>query len=656
MNRNLILPKLTILGLKNNMMLYLPFIVTASFGVAIHFIFNGIILNPIMRQVPYAEYAIMLLEIGKVLLSVILICFLFYANSFLIKRRKRELGVYTILGLEKKHVVRMLFLESVILYIIAVVAGCITGTVFSKLLFLLLLKMCNLSSDVQFVIKKEALFDTSKLFFIIFTINFLANIFGVSRLQPTEMVHADKKGEKEPKHLLFKMLLGILLLVSGYTLSIISKIDSWIFLFFFLAVLLVIPGTYLVFTSGIIWFLKYIKGKQDVYYSKTYFITISGMLYRMKKSAAGLVNICLFSTMLIITVMCTLAVSFGEKGTIAFSNPYDVQFIMTPKDTDGIEDNTCEQELMLQLSELAAKYHVSIKDSISFCYGDMEERKEGITFEVDDEPYIQENQYTVRFLTAATYNMLQNKQVSLSSGEIVIYSTFLPYENDRMIINGNEYHVVDEVRELKIDRTQEHSMSNQVYYVVMKDFDEIKKNTDNVLYSTLRFNLDGTEDDIRLFLKDAQQAYEATGRSYDWQNIWEYGDRVKALDGALLFLGLFFGLMFAASLVLIMYYKQITEGLEDQDSFRIMKKVGMGEEDIACTIRRQILLVFAIPAVMAVIHLIAAFKILLNFLYVLNLFETEKSVLACVIVVICYGVFYVGCYLVTARTYYKIVK
>lgn len=651
MNRSVLLPKLALSGIRKNGIVYIPYIFTILFASSIYFCFSSIVANPMMEKVPHAGYAIILLTIGKYLLGIVLIPFLIYTNSFLFKRRKKEMGLYTVLGLEKKHVGIMLILESMILFILSIGGGFVISIVFSKLLFLILLKMSNLPADTSFILNKACFFDTVKLFGVIFCVNLISNLWQIGRMNPTELLQSGKKGEKEPKHLIIITIIGIIALFIGYGVSISAKLDSMIFLKFPVAIIFVIIGTYCVFTAGIIQYLKHLKKNPKIYYQKDNFVTISGMLYRMKKSAASLINICLFSTMIIITLTCTVALTLGEKDAIKFFNPFDTSFVfkgIQKEETNKFKD---------KLEKEAYADKVRLEDEFQYIYGSIDVNQQNTQFRLDETDGIQDGDCCVRIIPLSVYNEIEEKKENLNENECLIFNTSGYYKKDTISILNHSFNVKQELESFALDNKNVHCLPHNIYYLVVNDEKTLESICNqNQLYTCVVSNISGDEKDIREFLKQASLIFDDTGSGFRSQNIYEYGDDVKALDGGLLFIGVFFGLVFAISLLLVMYYKQISEGLEDQDSFHIMKKVGMSNEDIRYTIKKQILLVFTLPAMVAILHICAALPMLINLMYALNLYNTKSTIFSTLIVVTAYLIFYVISYFYTAKTYYKIIQ
>ena len=325
MNKMKLLPVMAFRGVRQNKLVYRPYLMACFFSVFSYYLFSSLLHNDLMERLPKAAYAWLMLTLGKGLLSIILLLFLLYAGSFLQKRRKRELGLYSLLGLERKHIGIMLFWENLGMYLVCVSAGIILGFVLNKLMFLLLLRMSRLPVDVAFRFSMDAVIETLRYFAAVFLCVYVKSLWSFYRMKPTELLSESRKGEKEPRRIGLWTAAGVILLACGYYISVTSKLDSMIFTDFFLAVLLVVLGTYFLFTSGSVAFLRFLKKRKKIYYRPSNQVTISGMLYRMKKNAAGLSNICIFSTMLLITLTCTVTLWTGMDQIAYYDYPYDME-------------------------------------------------------------------------------------------------------------------------------------------------------------------------------------------------------------------------------------------------------------------------------------------------------------------------------------------
>lgn len=650
MNKVRLIPRLAVTGIRKNGIVYAPYLLTTAFAVAVFFVFGCIIDNPVMEHVPHAKYAVMLLETGKVLLGIILVPFLFYTNSFLIRRRKKELGLYTILGLEKKHVAVMMFLETVMTYLFSLAAGVVAAVVFGRLMFAFLLRACQLPVQTEFMMSRGSFWATAAFFAIVSAMNLAANLWQVTRVKPVELLREGRKGEKVPKHLGLYTVFGLLFLAAGYYMTFTCKLDSFILLKFPVAILLVATATYFLFTSGSIFVLNLLKRNKAFYYRKENYVCIAGMLYRMKKNAASLVNICIFSTMVIITLICTISLWAGEDEAIRFNNPYDCRYSFDRADREVIA------LFETKMGELAEQDQVRITETVDYIYGSLQEVLDGNAFERYDRQAEQVETEYVRMLSLNDYNRMQGEKESLEEGEILLYSNGKDFGHTDILFEGVPFHVKRELSNLAIDRKEEEAMADRMYYLVFRDEETVRALADGVMYSAIHVNFEGTEENRALFIQQADEAFLQIPTQRDHRNSIEYAGEMRVLDGGLLFIGVFFGLLFSVCVVLIMYYKQISEGFEDQDSFHIMKKVGMSDEDVRSTIRRQILLVFGLPVAAAILHTVCSMNMTVHLLYTLNLFDTAQIYRIGVGVTAVFLVFYGVSYLITARTYYKIVR
>lgn len=651
-----LLPKLAIVGIRKNTFTYLPYIATCIFSVFIYFTFDSILNNKIMQTLPKAMYAWTLMSIGFVLLGIILLLFLFYTNNFLMKRRTKELGLYSILGMEKKHIGIMMFLETIFLFCIVVAGGIIAGVIFSKLIFLILLNLIGLSPNISFEFSGKALVDTLLFFGIIFGMNLITNLLYVGRANPTELINAGKKGEKESKHLWFTTLAGVVLMGGGYYIAITAVIDSYIFINFFLAVLFVVLGTYFLFTSGSVALLHVLKKKKNFYYRSSNFITVSGMLYRMKKNAAGLVNICIFATMVMITVLCTVSLYAGLYGVMDYMYPYDIN--INYNNTIASDKEVSAEEI----KQMAEDSGVTIHDSIAYAYMAFRLVQRENQF-VEVQEITDEKKYLIKLLTVDDYNKIEGTAYSLNRDEVLVYSTGNDYIYDKVNIGNYQYHVKEELMTSAIEPKEQRNTYQKSYYMIVSDLEVLKEcssfygvDTVESLQYEVDMNVSGEDGKKEVFMKKAYVQCSGQPGFIGFTNNIERRTDIRSMYGGLLFIGIFFGIIFTMCLILVMYYKQITEGFEDKDSFEIMQKVGMSDSEVKATIKKQILLVFFLPLIGAVLHMTAGLNMVVNLFAALNFFNTSLIIGCMALVVGIFIIFYLLSYTATAKAYYKIVK
>jgi putative ABC transport system permease protein len=667
MKKGKILPVMAWKGILRNGNVYFPYLIAGIFSVFTYFVFTSILHNDIIKVLPRSGYAWMMLYMGKGILSLILILFLVYANSFLVKRRQKEFGLYHILGLEKKHIGIMLFFETFLLYAGAVAGGVLFGMVLSKLLFLMLLRMCNLSVDVRFVFYPAAFRETIVYFLWVFGVNFAVGLLQVGKARPIELMSGSKKGEKEPRFLPVYALAGMAALVFGYYCSVTSKLDSMIFLNFVLAVSLVIVGTYLLFASGSIAFLKWMKGRKKFYYKPGNFVTISGMLYRMKKNAAGLSNICIFSTMVIITLICTVSLHLGMDSLVHFVHPYDMTVLYG-------EEKAAEEEVAQEIAALEEKYGLAAKRVDIYDRMRLAVRKEGDRFVMrqDNGGFSDRAEdYKLEIITTPEYERIENRPADLQDNEVLLHCSGRDYGYDSVDFMGVKLQVKEELTSFFPYPKAADNAFGACYVMVVKDrqvqeqcvraWAEANGVTDMeaFLESDYRFIgivLAGEDAQKNAFLGEFAQWCQSRPGFFDLTDNVEGRRDLRTMYGALLFLGILFGLIFFMCLILIMYYKQITEGYEDRNSFDIMQKVGMSDREIRGTVRRQILMVFGLPLAGAVMHTAAGMVMVKGLMGAVSFFRVDLLFWCTVGVIVIFMAVYGISYMMTAKTYYRIVR
>lgn len=657
MNKWKLLPGLAAKGIIQNKRVYYPYIVTGVFSAFTFFVFSSILHNDLTGTLPHSAYAWMMLMIGQVLLGVILIPFLYYANSFLIKGRIKEIGLYSILGLEKRHIGFMLVCETLILYVLVVMGGMILGTVLSKLFFLVLLKVSGLPVEAEFVFTRQALAETTIFFAVVFGINLIYSLVRVGKSRPVELLSGGKKGEKEPRWTILWGILGLFILAFGYATSIGAELDSSIFSDFFLAVFAVVLGTYLLFTSGSILLLKLLKKNRRFYYRSENFITVSGMLYRMKKNAAGLSNICIFSTMVIITLVCTITLYLGIEGITHFTAPYDINATYLPDSMDS-------KRLKEEISKLEEQYkiralRVDSLDVMRFrCCLD-----ENRFVPVESRSSF-EDIYGVTVMTLDNYNQITGENRNLKENQVLFYSSGKDFGYDSGEFMGMPVQIAEELPDFFPFPKSGKSDFGAEYVIIVRDEAQRAKYVEAFSkgdpWDGQRYKvgilLEG-EDKLKQNLINELSIWFQTQEGFlDWNNGVEVRDRERTMYGGLLFIGIIFGIIFFMCLLLIMYYKQVSEGYEDQGSFAIMRKVGMSDREIKSTIHRQIFLVFFLPLFGALLHACAGMFMVEALMGVLNLFNDRLIAGSCVGVALFFVFIYGVSYVITAKTYYRIVR
>lgn len=658
MHKMKLIPKLALSGIRKNGSSYFPYILMTTFAVFVFFIFNAISTNPMMEKMPHAIYLMMMMLLGSILLGIILLPILFSTNQFLIKQRKNELGLYNVLGLDQKYIGLMMFIETVFLYVITMSLGILTAHVFSRFIFLVLLNLAGVDIECEFVAKGESYVVTLAYFGVVFILNFIGSLWQVYRAKPIELMKSSRKGEKQEKGLVIKTLIGVLILGMGYRIAIYSGINSQIFKDFFMAVLFVVVGTRILFKAGSIIVLQKMKAIPKLYYQKNHFVTISGMLYRMKRGAQSLSNICIFSTMIMVTLICTFSLFLEEDKAIRFNYPMDVTYDM---EEEKIKDKSVFEK---QIETLATSHQVEVKDQIAFDRQGTAVLKVGNAFvENVDRNWKDDRSYRLYLLSLEDYNTLAHTNEVLEEDEVLIFSPTVDFGEEVVYLNEQPYKVKKELNSLCFETKQPRNLVNSNYYMIMPHKAQVDywgeemhaTDSGNKLYS-VHFNLVGQEENKDAFVKELNEWVEAQEWGAEIGYIGEWYKETRSMYGGLLFIGIFFGLIFMICLLLVMYYKQITEGYEDQRNFKILKQVGMSDEEIKGTIKSQIRAVFFLPLIGAIIHTFVGVTMVNDLLTTIHVYDIQLILMCSVGVMIFFAILYVISYLMTSKAYYKIVK
>ena len=613
----------------------------------------------------------MMLFFGTIVIGIFSLIFLFYTNSFLIKRRKKELGLYNILGMEKKHIARVLTFEMLIVAVISLTLGLLGGMLLSKLLFLLLLNVLGIQTSIAFMVSVPMIVTTILLFGGIFLLTLLSNLLQVKLSNPINLLKGGQTGEKEPRSSIILTILGVLSMGGGYWIALTVKDPVTALSLFFLAVILVIIGTYCLFTSGSIAVLKLLRKNKRFYYKRKNFIPVSGMIYRMKQNAVGLANICILSTMVLVTVSTTVSLFVGQQDILDSRYPRDYAISVT----DSEENRQKVDELMHKHADDAGVNPVGVVRYRSFKLALYQQENSFLTDIPSDAQTSSALQHVVAvtFVPLEDYNQVANTSLALNDGEAMVYSSNLDFNLTSMTFGGKTVQVKEKLTAMPFAQFTPEMVSDNLY-VVVKDLDTVKSIRDalvgkpdyiplftiynrDVAYN-LEFDLNGRDNAIIGFAQSLEQdirtTFKDTTRNVDSYHLKQ--DEFKSLYGGFFFLGIFLGLLFLMATVLIIYYKQISEGYDDHDRFDIMQKVGMSRQEVKQSIRRQILMVFFLPLVVAAIHLAAAMPVILKLLLMFGMTKTWLVLTCAGVTLLMFVVFYLLIYSLTAKAYYRLVQ
>lgn len=597
-------------GLKKNSEIYLPFILSSTLIVAILYIVSSLSNNPSLLNSLAGSYVTMFLSIGQFVILLFAVIFLFYTNGFAIKNRYEELGLFNVLGLEKKHIIYIAFFENLFCLFLSLAIGLFFGILLDKLAFLALSRMMGIGVSLGFYLSFKTLAFVLICFGLIYLFLFIYNAFIIYRLNSLELLKEGQKGEKEPKAKWLLALLGLLSLGLGYYFALSTKNAIEALSIFFPAVFAVVIGTYLIFMALVIAILKILKKNRNFYYKTAHFITLSNMMYRMKKNAVGLASICILSTMILVMASSTTSLWFSltESMDQIYPTDYVIKARYDEKTIDtAFKDFVKEKEIDLGLNYSYAHYEASalIENGV-----------------VDLENATMHNrlneQRTITFLKLSEFNKLADTDYELLKSEIETIDLNHNIDTPTLTFKDHTYAIKNTTYERPKNLPFTSNVNTNLIYIILndEDFDELMKDLgymDRVVYS-ICFDAEGIKDD-KTFTQDVlDYMYDHTFKEND---AYIYVDSkastsegLKWLYSGFLFLGTLLGAVFMIAIVLIIYYKQITEGLEDAKRFKIMEKVGLSKKEIKKTINFQILLVFFLPLVVSIIHLLAAYHII----------------------------------------------
>lgn len=613
----------------------------------------------------------MILEMGTPVIAVFSWILLYYTNSFLIRRRQKEFGLYHILGMGKRELVKILIWENLMTAVISIAGGLLGGILFSKLAELAAVRIVGNHLGYKMTIEPKAIYYTVSLFLAIFAVILLRMLIFIFRTKPVDMLKSETAGEKPPKANWILAIVGLIILAGAYWIAVSIEEPMEAMLWFMVAVLMVIVATYLLFIAGSVAFCRLMQKKKNYYYKTRHFVSISSMVYRMKRNGAGLASICILSTMVLVMVSSTVCLYASIEGNLA--KGYPQQFSVEMASGSSLEDKDREEKLKETVGQTINENKIKLKETKEYhilstvCV----KTDEGIKFEHENIKSL-DSLKMLYILTVADYNRLTGENLSLEKNELYVYLPDEAYEKDTFQVEGcgnwknkgtpdNQFICGDDVETLNsgvylivpdeavMDQFKaaqravygENASSEKLCYAFDTDLSEEGQVS---LVSELQNNIS------TLQLQDEQfPMVNVNARAVSKSDYY-------ALYGGLFFLGILLGSVFIFGMILIIYYKQITEGYEDQGRFSILMKVGMTRKEVRQSINSQVMTVFFLPLAMAGMHTAFSFPIIRK---ILKMFAMNDEKLLILVMICCYlafAVFYAAVYLLTSREYYKIVS
>jgi putative ABC transport system permease protein len=664
-------------NLKNSRQFYLPYVIAGMLSAMMFYTMCAIQGNDGLSKMRGGSSVQIVLYFGVVVVGVFVSIFLFYTNSFIMKRRKKELGVYNILGMEKIHVAKIMAWETVFSFLIAVGGGLITGIVFQKLLTMFLYRLTGLEAAIPFYISGWGCLHTAEMFGAIYVCILLYNLMQIRLSNPVELLHSGNTGEREPKTKIIQAVLGILCIVTGYYIAITTDNPVKAVSLFFVAVMLVIVGTYFLFNAGSIAFLKLLRKNKRYYYQTRHFTTVSGMIYRMKQNAVGLANICILSTMVLVVISMTVCMYAGIEDELKTQYPAELELIFY--DPDGQQDAQTFNRMADEIERVIKENGRVITGKQKGSYVGTAVAMTGNKITALDRSAMDfSNMYVLEIMTKDGFEEYMQETIpDIPDGSVAVMMDSV-YEQD-MIVMGNTEYPVEQSMKFPIRNAVSEFVDGSVILIVKDEnaLENMRKQlaameteaygeerTVDLTY-VMNFDMSGSGEE-KIACANAVRE-----RVSEWQND-ETNPKTMRLDcnvisraeghidyetsnGGLLFLGLFLGSMFLMITVLIIYYKQISEGYEDKERFAIMEKVGMSNEEVKATIRSQVRMVFFLPLATAACHLAAAYPMLKKLLALVSLYNGTLFAWCLAGTVLVFGLIYLAVFIITSKSYYKIV-
>ena len=659
---NLFYSKFALNNLVKNKRFILPYILSTIFTIASFYILTSLSLGKNLDKLPQGISATkQVLGFGVIVIAIFSAIFLFYTYSFLIKRRVREFGLYSVLGMTKKQIARILILETIFIAVITLVFGLAFGLLFDKLMLLVLLKLFTAGVSFGFVITPIAVFLTILLFGGIFFLLLIYTVVKISRLKIVALLKEENNGEREPKARLILAILGLGLTGYGYYLAQTIQNPIKAITMFFIAVLAVIFGTYLIFMAVSITVLKLMKNNKNFYYKPKNFISVSGLLYRMKRNAVGLANICILSTMVLVTMGTTSALYAGSEEAYNTRFPRDI-IVNGYRSTEGklaeIEKNVkkATQDAGVETKDLVSYNMLNVVGSLNGTEINYESEFTGSFDKIK----------SIVVLELKDYNKVSKEQKTLNDGETLLFIDKKgKYEANEIAVQGVNLKIKEKLTDFPGALGTAAANIMDTYYVVVKDNADVKKiesalkkklnisDGEGEIFNYVGFNISDKSKEAKVIENFKQLEKEG---NINIEGKAENETNFKGFYASFLFIGVFISMIFVVSQVVIMYYKQISEGYEDKGKFGIMRKVGLTDKQIKQSIRSQVLMIFFAPLAVATLHTVVAYPFIEKILKLFLATNNNVFLIALAVTIAVFGVFYLIVYLITSRIYYRIIK
>ena len=656
--------KLAISNLIKNRKLYYPFALSVILAVTISYLFYSLAFNPKIVDLRGASAIQFTLQLGLVVVTLASAIIVLYANSFVMKNRSKELGVYGMLGLEKRHLIGMTFKELLIFGLVTVTAGIGIGALFDNLIFALLLKLAKMKVELVATFQWSVVLSIILVFGFIFLVIVFLNAIRIIRMDALQLSREKAKGEKKGRFLVLQTLLGLITLGGGYYLAQSVKDPVSAVLTFFIAVMLVIFATYLLFNAGITVFLQLLKKNKRYYYKPNNLISVSNLIFRMKKNAVGLATIAILSTMVLVTMSAATSIYNGSE---------NMKKLMYPHDFDVKGQHVEVEDLDKLLTQYASEKNLTIsnKDVLSYAsFGlSSQDGTKLTTFEKGQNSVMPKTVFLV--FDQKDYEKMTGRKLNLTGNEVGLWARNDQLKGQKAFsLNNHNYTIKEAIQQ---DFAMNH-VSNQYVllisdynYLVVPDLQNfLEQYQDSAIYTQFYGGMDVTASpEEQLKLSDDFEAYVNNfSHNLKSEDAMVYNGTTKtdaiaemnALFGGILFIGIFLSIIFMIGTVLVIYYKQISEGYEDRERFVILQKVGLDHKQIKQTINKQVLTVFFLPVIFAFLHLAFAYHMLSLILKVIGVVDTAMMLSVTLSICGIFALVYVLIFVITSRSYRKIIQ
>ena len=677
-------PKLALNGIKKNGQVYFPYLLTCIVMVMMFYIMHSLGESPLLNDFKGGGNVSTCLGLAQLVIAVFALLFLLYTNSFLNRRRYKEFGLYHVLGMGKRGLRRIVFWETLFSAIAGLGGGLFCGILFSKLAELLLANIIRYQADYSFRVDGMAVINTVGMFGCIFLLLMIKSLITVQMTKSLELFHSENLGEKPPRTNWILAILGLAILVAAYAIACSIMAPLAALLSFTGAVIMVIVATYFLFIAGSVAICRILKGNKKYYYQKDHFVSVSSMIFRMRRNGAGLASICILCTMVLVMLSASCCMYFGLRDTVNQRFCHDIEVTVVPARLSAL-DNGRGERLAEELTKIAQKAGVTPEEAMYYAYLEMTVVVDGT--DVSDGSDIEDSFSGLQnvsqinklryfmIMSLEDYNRNMGTDLTLGEGEAFLYTSDVKYEGSVLSFYGNEWKIKEKLGKIfPFEEIQ--SSPIPVILLIVPDLHVfnpcLEPGEDGWSVMRLEWNFGFNLNESKARILDVYEKgfrrglYDREELSFFWEadeGAFYYPtckamevDEMIGLYGGVFFIGIILSILFISAMVLIIYYKQISEGFEDQKRFEIMQKVGMTKKDIKQSIRSQVLTVFFAPLVLAGIHTAFAFPMIWRILKILYVTNLSLLIMITIGAFLCFGVFYATLYMLTAKVYYKIVS